>query len=78
MIRPILLSFSLFALSLEAAPIKRIWLSHTTEDPSELVVNWETDAPAPSVVEFGDGPELGERIAREGLATRHHVAIPFG
>ncbi len=78
MFRSVLLSLPLFALSLEAAPIKRIWLSHATEDPSELVVNWETETPTPSVVEFGDGPELGGRVEREGLATRHHVSLPFG
>ncbi len=78
MLRPILLSLSFFALPLDAAPIKRIWLSHMTEDPSELVVNWETETPTPSVVEFGEGPGLGERVEKEGLSTRHHVGIPFG
>jgi hypothetical protein len=65
-------------LVLTAAPIKRIWLSHAAGDPSALVVNWETSVPSPSVVEFGEGPELGERIVSETPATRHHLSIPFG
>lgn len=79
MFRSVSLTLPLFALSLDAAPIKRIWLSHATEDPSALVVNWETESPARSVVDFGDGPELGERVVETAeKATRHHVAIPFG
>lgn len=61
-----------------AAPVKRIWLSHNTVDPSVLVVNWETAVPGPSVVEFGDSTDLGEKIVSEAAAMRHHVAIPFG
>jgi len=67
-----------FVAPLSAAPVKRIWLSHSTGDPSELVVNWETAAPSASVVEFGDGPELGKTVILETPATRHQVSIPFG
>ena len=64
--------------SIDAAPVKRIWLSHSTGDPSELVVNWETATPARSVVEFGEGPELGEKVVIDTPVTRHHVSVPFG
>lgn len=60
------------------APIERIWLTHASPEPSEIVVNWETLSPSPSVVDFGDGPGLGKRSSAPGKATRHHVAIPFG
>lgn len=61
-----------------AAPVERIWLTHASPDPSEIVINWETEHPSSAVVEYGDGPELGKRTSLPGKATRHQVAIPFG
>lgn len=60
-----------------AAPIERIWLSHEEETPATLTVNWETDAPSPSVVTHGSEPDPTQRVEVAGLATRHHVCIPF-
>jgi hypothetical protein len=60
-----------------AAPIERIWLTHATNDPSKIVINWETDAPGDSVVEFGLGEELGQRISAADKVTLHHVEIPL-
>ncbi|MEO6740774.1 MAG: metallophosphoesterase [Chthoniobacteraceae bacterium] len=60
-----------------AAEIDRIWLTHQTNDPSKLVVNWETAAPGDSVVEFGTAPSLGERVATAESVTLHHVEIPL-
>jgi len=67
-----------FSTVLFASPIERIWLSHASPDPSEIVINWETESPSTAIVEFGEGPDLGERISLPGSATRHHVTIPFG
>ena len=60
-----------------AAPIERIWLTHGSNDPSRIVVNWETDQPAASIVEFGDLPSLGQRAAADEKVTLHHIEIPL-
>ncbi len=72
----LLLSF-LVASSVFAAPIERIWLTHATNDPSKIVINWETDMPGDSVVEFGTSEALGQRVASEAKVTLHHVEIPL-
>lgn len=72
----LLLSF-LVASSVCAAPIERIWLTHATNDPSKIVINWETDTPGDSVVEFGTSEALGQRAASEAQVTLHHVEIPL-
>lgn len=76
MIHPmrLLLSF-LVASSVCAAPIERIWLTHATNDPSKIVINWETDTPGASVVEFGTSEALGQRVAFEAKVSLHHVEI---
>ena len=60
-----------------ADPITRIWLTHQTSDPSAIVVNWETDAPGPSRVEFGPSESLGSVAEYAESASLHHVEIPF-
>jgi hypothetical protein len=75
MIRPLLFFF--VASTVCAAPIERIWLTHATSDPSKIVINWETDAPSDSVVEFGTSEALGQRVASEAKVTLHHVEIPL-
>lgn len=51
------LLLSLLALTATARPatIERMWLTHATSDPSKIVINWETDTPSDSAVEFGTG-----------------------
>ena len=63
--------------SLHATQIERIWLTHATNDTSRITVNWETDSPAPSQVEFGPTPALGQSAASPELVTLHHVEIPL-
>ncbi|MBS0210324.1 MAG: metallophosphoesterase [Planctomycetes bacterium] len=72
-----LVCFSSFAPSVHAE-ITRLWLSHQTNDPSRLVINWESAAPGDSVVRYSvdDGPEQTVRQAES--TTLHHVEIPFG
>lgn len=60
-----------------AADITRLWLTHNTGDPSALVVNWETDAPGPSRVDYGPTEALGESVERADPVQLHHVSIPF-
>lgn len=64
--------------SLPAAPIERIWLSHATPEPSRLVINWETAEPGDSAVEYGPTEALGQTAARSESVTLHRVEIPMG
>ncbi len=77
MFRPIALLVALSSSPLAAAPIGRIWLSHEEPIPATLTISWETETPAASVVRYGSDATLGARAATPGLATRHHVRIPF-
>ena len=60
-----------------AAPIERIWLTHATNDPFKIVINWEADTPGDSFVEFGISGALGQRVASEDKGALHHVEIPL-
>lgn len=61
----------------EAAEIERIWLTHKTNDPSKIVVNWRTDEPGDSVVRYGLSKEYGETVRIDESTTLHHVEIPL-
>ncbi len=56
-------------------PITRIWLTHASHF-GDVTVNWETDAPSDSSVEFGQSKELGARVEDPAKVTLHHVEIP--
>ncbi len=60
-----------------AAPIERIWLTHATNDSSRIVINWETDRPGNSVVEFGTSEVLDLLSSDSEKVTLHHVEIPL-
>ena len=60
-----------------SAEITRIWLTHKTNDPSKIVVNWMSDEPGDSVVRFGLTPESGETVRIAEKTTLHHVEIPL-
>jgi hypothetical protein len=57
--------------------ITRVWLTHRTNDPSKIVVNWQTAMPANSAVEFGDTEALGGSVSENEAVTLHHVEIPL-
>ena len=61
----------------QSAPIERIWMTHATNDPSKIVIHWETDRPAPSKVEYGTSDALGQSITSDEKMTLHHVEIPL-
>lgn len=63
---------------LGAEPIEKIWLTHQTATPTALVVNWMTDTPEDSAVDYGTTPELGHQTVGVAGKTRiHHVEIPL-
>lgn len=61
-----------------AGEIERIWLTHASNDPSKMVINWETAAPGDSVVELGTQGKLNQRFGDERPVTRHQVEVPIG
>lgn len=67
----------LFAVSSRAEDITRIWLTHQSNEPSKLVVNWHTAEPADSTVEFGPSSTLGQQVRRDESATLHHLEVPL-
>jgi len=77
--RWLIVAFSVFMASQGIAwgQITRIWLTHRTNDPSKIVVNWETSRPGNSVVEYGLTQDYGRHAAIEENATLHHVEIPL-
>ena len=60
-----------------SAQIKAIWLTHDTEDPSSIVVNWQSAEPGTSAVYFqeANGPET--MVENNGNNILHHVRIPI-
>lgn len=68
------------------AEITRIWLTHSSNDPSKIVVNWTTEQPGNSVVRYAAlGPDNyhGSALAHattieiDQHVTVHHVEIPL-
>jgi hypothetical protein len=61
----------------DAGDITRVWLSHKSNDPSKLVVNWETPEPGNSIVQFVASTTELETIEVAESVTLHHVEIPL-
>lgn len=72
-----LIASVLVAQSTAAGDIERIWLTHKTNDPSKIVVNWMSDEPGESVVRFGLSSEYGETVRVDANTTLHHAEIPL-
>ena len=67
----------LLPISVVQAQIERIWLTHRTNDPSKIVVNWTTEEPGSSVVRYGLTKQYDQEATVEGSRTLHHVEIPI-
>ncbi len=76
MLRTLPLALLALLSNAHAASIERIWLSHQRETPSHITVNWETDTPSDSVVEYGTTSAYGQQVAVKESVTLHHVEIP--
>lgn len=63
--------------TVSAAEIERIWLTHKSNQPDKMVVNWLTEQPGDSVVYFGLSLETMETVRLEEATTLHHVEIPL-
>ncbi|MGL5080284.1 MAG: hypothetical protein ACRC8A_02240 [Microcoleaceae cyanobacterium] len=71
-----LITFRVFRVD-ASEPITRIWLTHRSNDPSQLVINWETSEPGNSIVHYGLTPAYGKTMQLEQSVTLHHVEIPL-
>lgn len=56
--------------------VTRIWLTHQSTAPDRIVVNWHTDQPGGSVVDYGPTEQLDARAEAPGTGMLHHVEIP--
>lgn len=63
---------------LAAAEIGPVWLTHRTNDPAKLCVNWLTSEATNSVVRLGFTRETTDSVKADELVAVHHVEIPFG
>tara|TARA_R110002111_G_scaffold67_2_gene608 strand:- start:30591 stop:31760 length:1170 start_codon:yes stop_codon:yes gene_type:complete len=71
------LCINLLPTIVSAAEIQRIWLTHKTNRPDKIVVNWLTEQPGDSVVRYGLSPETMETKRIDENTTLHHVEIPL-
>lgn len=73
----VLVLFLLMPRFAAADAITRIWLTHKTNEPSKIVVNWTSDEPGDSVVHIGLTPACKEQVRIDETTTLHHVEIPL-
>jgi hypothetical protein len=59
------------------AQVERIWLTHETNKPSEMVINWETVTPGHSIVLYGPTEKYEKSVRLEETTSLHHVNIPL-
>lgn len=71
------LAFAILNTNSVTAQIKRIWLTHKTNEPSHIVVNWESSEPGNSEVYFGAGSTYEHHQKIDEKVTLHHVEIPL-
>lgn len=75
---PLLLALlAIASLSVEGNEIRRVWLTHKSHDPSQIVINWTTDTPGDSVVRFGRTADYDETVRVEESVTLHQVEVPL-
>lgn len=55
--------------------ITRVWLSHRTNEPSKVVVNWESPQPGNSIVRFAAGGKPFQTVVVDEKVSLHHVEI---
>ncbi|QDV71367.1 hypothetical protein Poly24_51020 [Rosistilla carotiformis] len=60
-----------------ATEIRRIWLTHKSNDPSRIVVNWMSESEGDSVVRFGLTTDYDKTVRVDETTTLHHVEIPL-
>ncbi len=61
--------------SIASTQIERVYLTHQSEDPSRIVINWETTKPTVSIVKYGTTENYDRQTKQADAVTRHHVEI---
>lgn len=57
--------------------INTIWLTHRSNDPSHIVINWESETKGNSEVHYGTTSNYGSSIINSENTHIHHVEIPL-
>lgn len=60
------------------AAIERVWLTHRSNTPDRIVVNWQTERPGDSVVRYGPTAAYGQTVRVGEHVTLHQVEVPLG
>jgi hypothetical protein len=58
------------------AQIQQVWLTHRSNDPSKIVINWKSKTPGDSRVRFGPTSKYGQTIQAEDDSKLHHLEVP--
>jgi len=61
----------------DAEEISKIWLTHKTNAPDRIVVNWMSENPGDSVVHFGLTDDYSKTVRIDENTALHHVEIPL-
>lgn len=72
-----LLTISFCASWAFAQETPRIWLTHGTNDPSQIMINWETPEPEAGRVQFGETAACEQQAEDKTRGRLHHVSVPF-
>jgi hypothetical protein len=59
------------------AAIERVWLTQRSNEPTGIVVNWQTSQPGNSVVRYGLSEQYEWTKRIDENVTLHHVEIPL-
>lgn len=73
----LMFAVAIFCANPTSAQIKAIWLTHNNEDPTSIVVNWQSVEPGSSIVYFQKGNDPEAKVENEGNRVLHHVRIPL-
>ena len=71
----ILVLLPLLCTSPALGQVERMWLTHRSNDPSKIVVNWTTGQPGDSVVRYGLSEQYDQEVRIDGDRSLHHLEI---
>ncbi len=72
-----ILALEVLSYNIASSQITTIWLTHKTNKPSHIVVNWESKISGNSEVYFGTSTHYERSIKKNENVSIHHVEIPL-
>ncbi|MDO5581913.1 MAG: metallophosphoesterase [Planctomycetia bacterium] len=73
-----LISFCAFSVySAEQQKITKIWLTFGSNTADRITVNWISNEPGDSVVQYGPSDQYGKTVRTDEKVRLHHVEIPL-